>query len=276
MIKLLVTLIFVFSIGIMNAQMKETIDNIFQGTRLVNGQSANLADKGALLLQIQHRFEDISGGAYEFFGLDQATMRIGFEYGFGDNFNFGFGRSTYLKTYDLFGKFRFVQQSNSFPVSAVVSLGGSLPTVHDFFPDMYDNFSDKFSGNAQLFIARTFKNIGMQLSTGYLNAGFNPYENKNISTVIYSIGGSAKLSKRVSVNVEYLHAINNEISTKSPLSAGIDIDTGGHLFQLVLSNSQQMFDQALFTDTTGDWAKGNLFFGFNLIREFDINKAIEF
>jgi len=83
-------------------------------------------------------------------------------------------------------------------------------------------------------------------------------------------GGSVKVSKKVSLNMEYLHHFENNLPANKPLSLGIDLDTGGHLFQIMVTNSQAMFNQALYTNTMGDWGKGNLYFGFNLIREFKL------
>ncbi|MDB4584772.1 DUF5777 family beta-barrel protein, partial [Draconibacterium sp.] len=248
----------------------------FKGTRLVNGHSANLAEKGELQLLIQHRFGNINGGFYELFGLDQASMRIGFEYGFGKNFNLGFGRSTYLKTYDLFGKYRIVQQTTNFPFTATVNAGGSFPAIRDYFPDSYDSFSDKVSGNVQLHLATTIKKLSFQVSPGFLKTGYIPAESENFSLFTMGFGGSFRISKKVSTNIEYLVPFNSDLPGKNPLSFGLDLDTGGHLFQIVISNNQRMFDQAVYTNTAGDWTEGSLFFGFNLIREFDINKTLDF
>jgi len=249
-------------------EQKTTVDNIFKGTRLVNGQSANLVEHGKLLLLIQHRFGDIKGGAYQLFGLDQATMRLGFEYGLGENINVGIGRSTFMKTYDAFGKFRFAQQSQDFPLTIVGTVGGSVPTIKQVFPATHNSFSDKFSGNIQLHLAKTMGDVGIQLSPGYLNTGYLPAKNEKLSVFTLGIGGAVKLAKKVSFNVEYLYNSNNKITAKKPLSASIDITTGEHLFQLLFSNSQQMFNQALYTQTAGDWGSGNIYFGFNLIRKF--------
>ncbi|NQU55142.1 MAG: hypothetical protein HQ522_21700 [Bacteroidetes bacterium] len=265
-VTLILSILFIYT----NAQELEKVKNTFRGTRFVNAQSANLADNGDLLLQIQHRFGDISGGAYEFFGLDQASMRIGFEYGFGDNFNLGIGRSTYMKTFDTFGKIRIIQQNENFPLSISVNAGGSVPSIRNFFQEEYDNFPDKVSVNTQVHIATTIKNVGIQLSPGFLKTGYLPAENDNLLFFTLGIGGSIKISKKVSANIEYLNPFTSELNGKNPLSLGVDLDTGGHLFQLVISNSQRLFDQALYTQTIGDWTKGNLFFGFNLVREFNL------
>jgi hypothetical protein len=274
--KLFSTLLFIYVCSLVYAQTEEKVNNVFQGTRFINGQSANLADKGELMVLIQHRFGSIDGGLYELFGLDQASMRLGFEYGFGDNFNLGIGRSTYMKTYDLFGKYKVLQQTNEFPVTLVITGAGSVPTLRDYFPDVYDNFSDKLSLNGQVHIARTFNNIGIQLSPGIMQTGYLLSENEKLSFFTLGMGGSLKLGEKVSGNVEYLHRFASEIDLQKTFSLGVDIDTGGHLFQLIVSNSQRMFDQAIYSHSNGDWTEGVIFFGFNLIREFDINKPIEF
>lgn len=248
----------------------ENQKNIFQGTRFVNAQSANLVEKGKLNLAIQHRFGDISDGLYEFFGLDLATMRLGFEYGFGNNFNLGIGRSTFLKTYDGFAKFRLVQQGSDFPFTVTATAEGAIPTIRNYFPDSYDSFSDKFSGLVQLHLAKASNSFGFQISPGYLNTGYLNSENKSYSLFTLGLGGSVKISKKVSLNLEYLHSFHDEYSSTHPLSLGVDLDTGGHLFQLIVSNSQQMSGQYLYTHTTGDWGKGHVYFGFNLIRQFRI------
>lgn len=148
--KNLMSILFLLFSVVLSAQEEDNYtENTFQGTRLVNEQSANLTEKGKLLLFIQHRFGEIDGGLYQLFGLDQATLRLGFEYGFGQNLNLGFGRSTYMKTYDVYGKYRFVQQGNSFPLTLVATAAGSVPTIRNVFPDQHNSFSDKLSGNVQ-------------------------------------------------------------------------------------------------------------------------------
>lgn len=262
----ILTLLFAYSLS---AQENPLVENSFQGTRFVNEQSVNLADHGELRLYIQHRFGEIDGGLYELFGLDQATMRLGFEYGLGKNLNVGFGRSSYLKTYDVFAKGRIAGQTENFPVSVAVLAGGSIPTLRSF-PENENNFSSKFSGNFQLLLAKTMGPVGMQVAPGYLKTGYLLFEEKDVSTFTAGLAGSVKLSPKVSANIEYLLAFTDELPGSNPLSLGVDVDTGGHLFQLILSNSQQIFTQGLYSDTRGDWGEGKLFFGFNLIREFRI------
>lgn len=74
----------------------------FQYTRIVDGHSVETLPAHVLDLRISHRFGPLSNGLYNFFGLDNATMRLGFDYGITNNFMVGVGHSTFQKTYDAF------------------------------------------------------------------------------------------------------------------------------------------------------------------------------
>jgi hypothetical protein len=258
--------------GLSAQEEEKPLKNVFQGTRFINLQSANVDSKNELQMFIQHRFGNINGGFYEFFGLDEASMRLGFEYGLTKNFTAGIGRSTYMKTFDSFLKYRLLTQSTSFPLTVTATVAGSFPTVKDVIPAEYSDFSEKASGNVQLHIAKSWKSIGFQLTPGYIGTGYIPVENSSYSFFTLAAGGSVKLSKKVSVNLEYLYRFEDKIDYVNPLSASIDLDTGGHLFQIVVSNTQQMYDQAIITNPTGDWAEGSLYLGFNLVRGFNFKQ----
>ena len=250
----------------------EPTKNVFHGTRFINLHSVNVADKYEMQMFIQHRFGNINGGFYELFGLDESSSRIGFEYGLFKNFNLGIGRSTYMKTFDSFLKYRILTQSSNVPLSVTATVAGSVPTIKDTYPEEYNDFSDKASGDIQLHIARSWKTFGLQVSPGYIGTGYIPAESDSYSFFTLGMGGSVRLSKKISVNLEYLHRFEDKIDYVDPLAASIDIDTGGHLFQIMISNAQQMYDQGIITNPTGDWAEGSLYLGFNLVREFNFKK----
>jgi hypothetical protein len=58
----------------------------------------------------------------------------------------------------------------------------------------------------------------------------------------------------------------------NPLSIGFDLETGGHVFQLHFTNSKGMNERAFLTQTENDWGDGDIFFGFNISRSFQIKK----
>ncbi len=257
-----------------NAQEDEKpVKNVFLGTRFINLHSAGVPAKNELQMLIQHRFGDISGGFYDFFGLDYASMRLGFEYGITKDLNLGIGRSSYMKTFDSFVKYRFLTQSSAMPLTLTATVAGSFPTIKDVIPEEFSDFSEKASGNVQLHIARSFKNFALQVSPGYIGTGYIPAENDSYSFFTMAFGGAVKLAKKVTLNIEYLHRFEDEIENTNPLSASIDLGTSGHLFQIMISNVQQMYDQGIITNPEGgDWTEGHLFLGFNLIRSFNFNQ----
>ena len=53
-------------------------------------------------------------------------------------------------------------------------------------------------------------------------------------------------------------------------SIGFDIETGGHVFQLHLTNSLPMYEVGFLTETNENWGEGGLHFGFNISREFTL------
>ncbi len=275
MIKITIIFLALFFSFRIQAQEDEVkaVKNVFQGTRFINLHSANVAAKNELQLLIQHRFGDISGGFYDYFGLDYASMRLGFEYGITKDLNLGIGRSSYWKTYDSFIKYRFLTQSSAMPVTLTATVAGSLPTIRNVIPEEYSDFSEKVSGSIQLHLARSFNNFALQVSPGYITTGYIPFENNSYSFVTTAFGGTFKLAKRVTFNIEYLYRFENKIDNTNPLSASIDLGTSGHLFQIMVSNVQQMYDKGIITNPDGgDWTDGHLFLGFNLIRAFNFNQ----
>ena len=248
----------------------EEID-LFRGNRLVNGHATKFTNEGELILFISHRFGKLNGGFYELFGLDQASMRFGFDYGVSDRLNLGFGRSTIQKTYDFFAKLKLVQATSQSPFDIAAIGGYSVATVRNFFPAKNDGLGDRSTFWAQLLAATRLNDVSLQFMPTILNSAYIPELGGSHTNFALGAGASAKISKRVSLNAEYYYQISNDFpDASSPLSFGIDIETGGHLFQLTISNTQAMFEKGFISENTGNWGDGEIYFGFNLIRVFNI------
>jgi hypothetical protein len=71
---------------------------------------------------------------------------------------------------------------------------------------------------------------------------------------------------------EYHYVLSKETANQfyNPVSIGIDIETGGHVFQLMLTNSIDMVDNLIIPKTAGTWRNGDIHFGFNVNRVFTI------
>ena len=248
------------------------ISYLFKGTKVVNAQSVELPAKGVLQFNIQHRFGALNAGLYNLYGLDFSQVRLSFDYGIKDWFLVGIGRSSTLKIIDVNSKIRLSRQiKDGFPVAIVINSATYLEQWTDTQSEKQDFlFNNQLAYTHQILFARKInRHLTLQLSPTLVH--YNLVENLNESNDKYSlgIGGRQKLMPRISVNAEYFYQLNDK-RNNNVLSLGFDIETGGHVFQLHLSNSAAMIDSEFITQTTGEWLKGDIYFGFNISRVFTL------
>ena len=250
----------------------------FKTTRLVNGHTVENVGKGVLDFKISHRFGKVNGGGYNLFGLDNATMRMGFDYGITNRFMVGIGRSTFEKTYDAFLKIKLLRQSTgnkNMPLTVSYVPTVALKTLRPVDPANKNYFSSRLYFTHQLIIgSKLSEQTSIQLMPTYSHRNLVTLASESNDLIAIGIGGRQKLSKRVSLNAEYYYQLPDYklTNTTNSLSIGFDIETGGHVFQLHLTNSQGMSERTFLTETTGKWGKGDIFFGFNISRVFTIGK----
>ncbi len=273
------------TIDLMSQLEKQTDQNTtnysiatFKTTRLVNGHSVENVGKGVMDVKISHRFGTLNRGGYELFGLDNATMRMGFDYGITSYLMVGIGRSTYQKTFDAFFKIKLLRQSTgkvNMPVTVSYVPTIALRTLDWEDPNRKNYFSSRISYSHQLIIGRKFsEGTSLQLMPSFIHRNLAEVTGSPNNTWALGIGGRQKLSKRISFNVEYYYQFSGYKipGTTNSLSAGFDIETGGHVFQLHFTNSRGMTEKTFIGETTGKWQDGNVLFGFNISRVFNIGK----
>jgi len=261
--------------GLEAEQSNETtlVDATFKGTRLINGHTIETRKKGVMDFIIAHRFGTVDGGTYELFGLDNATMRLGFEYGMTDRLYIGLGRSSFEKTYDGFIKYRLIRQSKgseSMPFSATWLSTIAIKTLKD--PELELEFADKVANSHQLLLASKLTSaISIQLMPTWVHRNFIGEEDLNNDVFALGAGGRAKLSKRFGLSMEYYYQFQqlNE-NTKNSIAIGVDIETGGHVFQLQFTNATSMIPKGFISETTNDFFEGEIHFGFNVSRTFQV------
>lgn len=259
-------------------EAKNYVSSTFKGTRILNGHSVENRKKGTLEFIISHRFGRINLGVDELFGLDQSNIRFAFEHALTDNLMLGVGRSSFEKTYDGFFKYKLIRQSmgkNSFP--ATISLFGSAAykTIKDYDPDDKPDFSDRLYYTSQVLIgSKLSSGVSIQLSPTYIHNNTVRIDADPHDIFALGFGNRIKLSNRVTLNAEYYYTFNplESLDTKNSLAFGIDIETGGHVFQLIFSNSITMIEKGFITETTGGFFDGDIHFGFNISRAFQTGK----
>jgi Membrane bound beta barrel domain (DUF5777) len=248
----------------------------FKTTRISNGHSVEVLPAGVLDAKIQHRFGSMSNGAGTFFGLDDASIRLGVDYGITNRLMTGIGRSTYQKQVDAFLKYQLVRQmvSGGSPVTVTALASAMIRT------DNYDEnltyepyFSDRLSYALQLMVARKLsEGISLQLMPTLVHYNIVPKSTDPNDIISMGIGGRFKLTKRTSFNVEYYYNLPDYKfeGTRNAITFGFDIETGGHVFQLLFTNGQGVAERPFISETTGDFWDGDIHFGFNISRVFQI------
>ena len=252
----------------------------FKSTRILNGHSIQKMPPGQLDLRISHRFGTLNTGAYNLFGLDQSNMHFSLEYGILKWLMIGAGRGTYEKTFDGFAKFTILRQSSSekiMPVSVSVLSSAALKSLKWTDPSITNYFSSRLSYVGQVLIARKInQSFSIQLTPSYVHRNLVATELDPNDLYSVGAGGRMKLSKRISLNAEYYYLVNPRSymsqQVYNPLSVGVDIETGGHVFQLFFTNSVAMIEKGFIGETTGSWTKGDIHFGFNISRVFTLKK----
>lgn len=246
----------------------------FKATRLSNGHSVETLAGGVLDVRISHRFGYLSTGIEELFGLDQATNRLALEYGITNRLMVGLGRSSYQKEVDGFAKYKLIRQAtNGSPITLTMFSSAMVNTTSYSDPTRVNYFSSRMSFVVQGLIARKFsESISLQLMPSMVHYNLAPTPNMNNNIYAMGIGGRLKLTKRVSLNTEYYYQLPSTQyeGTTNSLALGFDIETGGHVFQLYFTNSTGLNERAFITETTGDFFKGDIRFGFHISRVFTL------
>jgi hypothetical protein len=285
--------IFSFSQGLLDEleettpKQKEYATGTFKGVRVINGHSVELPGKGELLFMIQHRFGSVKGGIVDLFGLDLAGIRFGLEYTlpFHDGrICIGIGRSNYLKVWDGFVKYQILRQSKgpkSFPFTIDLYANMGISTVNFADPDRNNYFTSRLSYSFQVLWARKFcRWFSMQITPVVCHQNLVPLKEDQNTTFHLGFGGKFRISNRISISAEYFWPVAgqnfadvNNLPIKGPLSIGVDWETGGHVFQFMLSNSQATYDNSFIAGTTQDWLNGDIHIGFNIQRTFSFKKG---
>ncbi|MCX7769178.1 MAG: DUF5777 family beta-barrel protein [Flavobacteriales bacterium] len=256
--------------------VREKVYETFFGTRVINGHSVETPLRHSLQFIIAHRFGRVNSGFYQFFGLDQASIRFGFEYGILDRLCLGFGRSTFLGTWDGFVKARILEQQigkRAIPLSLAVFSSIAVDGRRRLYPlsGQRESFAHRLSYCYQALLARKFgKWLSFQLSPTLVHQ--NIVKTVHDKNLLFIMGGGTRVrvSPSVAILAEYFYRVgdNPQAPWHNPVALGVDINTGGHVFQIQLTNAQAMFETGFLRMTTGDVLEGDIHLGFNIVRKF--------
>ena len=278
------------------AGKKQPVYATFKGTQLVNSRTIETLGKHDLDFRVSHRFGDIGGdfgGEKSFFGLENSTdVKISFDYGITDRLTAGISRSkgatSVRQLYEGSLKYKLLRQTddNSMPVTvtafsnAVISSMASNAKANT--PDHFNSLSDRLSFTNQLLIARKFSDrFSLMLMPTHVHTNYVINNDQN-NIFAMGIGGRLKLTNRMALIADYFKVFRNSASKNSfrangldfynPLGAGIEFETGGHVFDFTFTNSTAIVENQFIPYTTTSWKQWRFRWGFNLSRIFSLKK----
>ena len=253
------------------------VESSFKGTRVVNAQSLELPRPKILQFMIQHRFGSIENGFYDLFGMDYATIRFDFNYGLTERLSFGVGRSSLDKIYDIFVKTKLLRQSSgtrSFPVSVLLysDIGIDTKRKSENDPAVKDEYLNRLLYVNQLIIGRKFnRSLSLEILPTLIHRNLVPTNQDDHDLVSVGIAGRYKLSNRISVNADYFIPLGDRSEDyQNSVAIGVDYETGGHVFQVMIANSQGPYEYTFIENARGNFSSGVLYLGFNISRAFTL------
>lgn len=275
---------------------QEKIYQTFKDTRVINSQSVETLAKRKLDFRVSHRFGDLAGdnGGYKtFFGLDNASdILIGVDYGVTDNLTIGLhrtkgagsmpdGNSGLRQLLNGVVKLRFLQQTadNKVPVSMALVGIASLSTAEKIEdnPDIirsFPKFAHRMATHIELLLARKFSDrFSLQLIPGFTQRNLVPFEDEN---GIFSLGLATRIqvTKVMALIGDVTFPFSERRTTANgfytPIGVGLEFDTGGHVFQINLTNATGLMETDYIPYTTTNWGDGEFRLGFTISRLFNL------
>lgn len=264
---------------------QELVHNTFAATRVINNHSNIMLPKQTLEFIVAHKFGDIAGsngGLQNFYGFDNlADVRIAFEYGILDQLDIGLGRckgvGTRTQLLDGYAKYSILQQKTTkIPISITyvssLVLAYGKATADSTSVTSYPKFLNRFIFTNQLLFTRKFSDrFSWQINAGYNHRNFVEFNDQN---GLFFAGTSARfrITKFLALLGEYNYVFHPSSNNRhvDPLSFGVEIQTGGHVFALHFSNAQALNENIFIPNTTSNWLDGGFRFGFSINRQFKL------
>lgn len=248
----------------------------FRDTRIVNGHSTETGISGEMKFIIQHRFGNVNGGAYELWGLDQSSVRFGFDYALNGWTDIGFGRSSFGKYYDFYLKQKLISQSTggkNMPFTMSYFLNGGITTTKWANPDRENLFTSRLTYVAQVLLSRKFSpGFSLQLMPTIVHRNLVQFTTDNNDIFALGTASRIQLTKVIALQLEYYYVMPGQLNNDrtNSLSVGFEFQTRAHVFQIHLSNSPSMVENLFITETAGKWQNGDIRLGFNMTRDFKL------
>lgn len=267
----------------------EKVTATFKSQRIINANTIETVKAKTLVFSIIHRFGNLAEGVHTLAGLDNASnIRFAFDYGITDKLLIGIGRSKVKEHIDGSLKYKILGQTtdNKIPISMAWFSGMAVTPMQSprnaDGSEKWSKAAHRFSYAHQLIIARKFSSaISFEILPTYVHRNYivrnvNPDNNAEDQNGLFSIGiaGRVKVTNWLSVVGDYFYTFSKYRDKNSanphymPLGLGIEIETGGHVFHINLTNSPGIIENDYIPNTTDAWINGDIKLGFNIARVF--------
>ena len=287
MLRLLISIILVCVTNFLFSQ--EFTQQTFKDTRVINTHSVETLPKRKLDIRIAHRFGDLAGsngGWQTFYGLENAAdIMFGVEYGITDNITVALSRTKgagpLKKLINTSLKYRFLRQKEdeSMPVTMTAYGLWSISTMKQDTSNSevlnnFPEFSHRSMYCAQILIARKFSDVfSFQVIPSYVHRNLVPYNDTN---GLFSLGFATRIqiTKVFGIVADATFPFSDLRTSENgyypPFGIGLEIDTGGHVFQINFTNAEGIAETDYIPNTTSDWSKGEFRLGFTISRTFNL------
>ncbi len=266
----------------------EPVIATFKTTRIINAQSVETVKKRTLDFRIAHRFGPIGtngGGKHTLYGFDASSdIRLAFEYGINEKLTVGLARCKSRETLQGLIKYRLLQQTTDGKVPLAITLYSDAGLMAEKDPDTrYSNYAHRLNYCTQAIIARKFSSgLSLQVMPTWVHRNFVSYHDDENDLLSVGMGGRVKITKRSAIIFDYFQTFSNFRKSKvsytyskptfaPPIGLGWEVETGGHVFAIMFSNSAGLMESDFIPNTT---TKGNILedmrFSFSISRNFPL------
>lgn len=252
---------------------------VFKGDKIINLQTNETVKKKNLDFRVNHLFGNVGkksgGGPHNLYGFDQsADIRIGFHYGITDRLMAGVSRSKRMENLEGLLKFKALEQSvdNRMPVGLTLFTNATYSAIDK---SLVEKSAHRMTYVTQAIISRKFSSgFSMVIVPSYLHRNVVSADDEN-DVMSIGAGFRLKVTPSTSVILDYVHTLGRDqliAETFAPLGAGVEIETGGHVFTIMFTNASGILENDFLVNTQDDWAEGGFKFSFIVSRMFQIGK----
>lgn len=251
------------------ADIDPAVDAFWTPTLITQTTTEHLPARN-LNVTIMHSFGIATSDVVRnFFGLDNVqNVRLGLDLGLTDRWSVGVGRSSLLNVVDIRSKYALLRQNESDSKPVSISLKGDLGIITQ---ENLRPLEDDLSTFGSVVISRKF-NDTFSLMVAPMYAHFNRFGSAGSSDLLsVGLGSSIRLSNRFALTTEYYPVIGDRIEgTKNAFALGLNIQTGGHVFQLFFTSTEWHLEQYVLANNDNQFWAGDFRFGFNVNRIFGL------